>query len=118
MDHLRINLMTASVTSETRTRLAPLKCVNCNAPLVVVNRPSLVCRFCGAVNFVSSEYREELRLARDLDSTTREAAREWLRLAHIKVSRRRLICGVLAPFVLISGGGGGFFFSGVGGGGE
>jgi len=113
MDHLRINLMTASITSETRTRLAPLECVNCNAPLVVVNRPSLVCRFCGAVNFVSSEYREELRLARDLDSTTREAAREWLRLAHIKVSRRRLICGVLAPFVLMSGGLVVFLFAGL-----
>src|ERR1041385_5480206 len=93
MDHLRINLMTASVPSETRTRLAPLECVNCNAPLVVVNRPSLVCRFCGAVNFVPSEYREELRLARDLDSTTREAAREWLRLGALQGSRRGVILG-------------------------
>lgn len=49
-------------------------------------------------------YREELRLARDLDSATREAAERWLRLAHIKAPRWWLICAAIAPFVLMTGG--------------
>lgn len=96
--------MTTSIASKTRSKLAPLRCVNCNAPLVVVDGPSLVCRFCAAVNVVPQNYREELRLARDLDSTTREAAEQWLRLAHIKVPAWWLICAALAPFVLLTGG--------------
>ena len=94
--------MSRSITSETRRRLAPLLCVNCNAPLVVVDAPSLVCRFCRATNIVPQVYREELRLARDLDSTTREAAAQWLRLAHIKAPRWKLVCAALAPFVLMT----------------
>src|ERR1044072_7197842 len=96
--------MTTSVTSETRPRLAPLVCANCNAPLVVVDGPSLVCRFCGASNVIPQIYREELRLTRDLDSATRNAAEQWLRLAHIKVPRWWFICAAIAPFVLMSGG--------------
>jgi len=49
-------------------------------------------------------YREELRLARDLDSATREAAAQWMRLARIKTSRWWLICAAIAPFVLMTGG--------------
>jgi hypothetical protein len=48
-------------------------------------------------------YREELRLTRDLDSATREAAEQWMRLAQIKVPRWRLICAAIAPFVLLTG---------------
>jgi len=87
----------------TRPGLAPLQCVDCNAPLVVVDAPSLVCRFCGATNVMPEIYREELRLTRDLDSATREAAEQWLRLAQIKVSRWWLICATIAPFVLLTG---------------
>ena len=94
-------LMTTSVTSE---RLAPLLCVNCNAPLVVVDAPSLVCGFCGATNVVPEVYREELRLTRDLDSATREAAEQWLRLARIKVPRWWFTCAAIAPFGLMTGG--------------
>src|SRR5215467_7211600 len=90
-------------TSETRPRLAPLQCINCNAPLVVVDAPSLVCRFCGARNVVPEIYREELLLTRDLDSITRKAAEQWMCLAHIKVPRWWLICAALAPFVLMTG---------------
>ncbi len=96
--------MTTSVTSETRPGLAPLLCVNCNAPLVVIDAPSLVCGFCGVSNVVPEGYREELRLARDLDSATRNAAEQWMRLAHIKVPRWWLICAAIAPFVLLTGG--------------
>src|ERR1041385_4682134 len=96
--------MTKSVTAETRPRLAPLQCVNCNAPLVVVDAPSLICRFCNAVNVMPQVYREELRLARDLDSATHEAAVQWLRLARIKVPRWQLVCAAIAPFVLMTGG--------------
>jgi len=96
--------MTTSITSETRPRLAPLVCVNCNAPLVVVDGPSLVCRFCGASNVIPQAYREELRLTRDFDSATRDAAEQWLRLAHIKVPRWWFICAAVAPFVLMTGG--------------
>ncbi len=90
--------------SEAKPRLAPLQCVNCNAPLVVVDAPSLVCPFCGAANVMPQVYREELRLTRDLDSATREAATQWLRLAHIKVPRWWFICAAIAPFVLLTGG--------------
>ena len=86
-----------------RQRLAPLLCVNCNAPLVVVDTPAVVCSFCGATNVMPQVYREELRLTRDLDSATREAAEQWLRLAHIKVPRWWLICATIAPFVLMTG---------------
>ena len=96
--------MTTSVTSETRPRLAPLVCSNCNAPLVVVDGPSLVCRFCNASNVIPPVYREELRLARDLDSATLNAAQQWLRLAHIKVPRWWFIFAAIAPFVLMTGG--------------
>jgi hypothetical protein len=47
-------------------------------------------------------YREELRLARDLDSATREAAEQWIRLAGIKVQRWLFICAAVAPFVLMT----------------
>ena len=88
----------------TRPRLAPLQCVDCNAPLVVVDAPSLVCRFCGATNVMPQIYREELRLTRDLDSATRKAAEQWMRLAQIKVPRWWLICAAIAPFVLMTAG--------------
>jgi hypothetical protein len=89
-------------TSVTRPRLAPLLCANCNASLVVIDAPSLVCGFCGATNVVPVVYREELRLARDLDSATRQAAEQWLRLARIKVPRGWLVCAALVPFVLLT----------------
>ena len=91
------------ITSDPRHRLAPLQCVNCNAPLVVVDTPALACRFCGATNVMPPVYREELRLTRDLDSATRQAAEQWMRLAHIKVPRWWLICAAIAPFVLLTG---------------
>jgi len=96
--------MSTSITSETRPKLAPLLCINCNAPLVVVDAPSLVCPFCEAANVMPQIYREELRLARDLDSATRDAAERWMRLAHIKEPRWWLICAAIAPFVLMTGG--------------
>ena len=96
--------MSASINLETRTRLTPLLCVNCNAPLVVVDADSLVCGFCQAINVVPEIYREELRLARDLDSATRKAAEQWLRLAQIKVTRWWLTCAAVAPFVLLTAG--------------
>jgi hypothetical protein len=89
--------------SETRQKLAPFQCANCNAPLVVVDASSLDCRFCRAANVVPPVYREELRLTRDLDSATRQAAEQWLRLARIKVSRWSLIGATTAPFVLMTG---------------
>ena len=95
--------MSTSITSE-RTRLAPLLCVNCNAPLVVVDAPSLVCRFCGAINITPQVYRDELQLTRNLDSATRKAAEQWLRLAQIKVPRWWLISAAIAPFVLMTSG--------------
>lgn len=96
--------MSTSITSETKRRLEPLQCANCNAPLVVIDAASIVCRFCSAINVVPEIYREELRLTRDLDSATREAAEQWLRLAHIKAPRWFLICAAIAPFVLMTAG--------------
>lgn len=94
--------MSTFITSEHRPGLTPLRCDNCNAPLVVVDAPTLVCRFCGVTNVMPPVYREELRLARDLDSATRQAAEQWLRLAHIRVPRWWLICAAIAPFVLMT----------------
>jgi hypothetical protein len=96
--------MSKSITTETKLRLTPLLCVNCNAPLVVVDAPSLTCSFCGAANLMPDAYREELRLTRTLDSATREAAAQWLRLARIKAPRWQLIRAASAPFVLMTGG--------------
>lgn len=91
-------------TSLTSQRLVPLECVNCHAPLVVMDAPAIVCRFCGAGNLVAQVYRDELRLTQNLDSATREAAEQWLRLAQIKVPRWQLTCVAVAPFVLMTGG--------------
>ncbi|HKV34691.1 MAG TPA: hypothetical protein VJP89_10230 [Pyrinomonadaceae bacterium] len=69
----------------------------------MIDAPSLVCRFCGATNVIPPDYREELRLTRDLDSATRKAAAEWLRLEQIKVPRWWLISAAILPFVLMTG---------------
>ena len=95
--------MSTSITSATRHRLARLQCISCNAALVVVDGPSLVCRFCGTSNVMPQAYREQLRLTRDLDSATREAAEQWLRLARIKVPRWWMIFAASAPFALMAG---------------
>ena len=51
-----------------------------------------------------SAYREELRLARDLDQTTRRAIAEWDRLDHINVPRWWFVSAVSIPFLLITAG--------------
>lgn len=91
--------------SELRSRpsLVPFKCVDCNALLAVVDGPSVVCPFCGASNVVPQGYRDELQLTRSLDSTTREAAAQWLQLARLKVPRWWQTFTALAPFVLLAG---------------
>ena len=78
--------------------------MTCNAPLVVVDAPSLTCPYCRAANVIPSAYREELRLKRDLGSATREAAAQWLRLARIRVPRWWFISTAIAPFAVMSGG--------------
>jgi DNA-directed RNA polymerase subunit RPC12/RpoP len=82
----------------------PFQCSRCNAPLVVVDAPTAVCPYCGAVNEVPASYREELRLARDLDQTTRRAIAEWARLDHISVPRWWFVGAVTIPFLLIAAG--------------
>jgi len=94
----------AGGTDSALAMIAPLQCVGCNAPLVVVDAPSLACRYCGAINAVPEAYREELRLARDLDEATRHAIREWARLDHIKVPRWWFVCAASTPFLLMAGG--------------
>ena len=84
--------------------LDPFQCTRCNGSLVVVDAPTVVCRFCGAVNEVPAAYRKELRLARDLDQTTRRAIAEWARLSNIKVPRWWFVTAVSIPFLLITGG--------------
>jgi DNA-directed RNA polymerase subunit RPC12/RpoP len=80
----------------------PFLCSRCNASLVVVDAPTVVCRYCAAMNEVPPAYREELRLSRDLDQTTRHAIAEWARLDHIKVPRWWFIGTAGIPFVLIA----------------
>ena len=82
----------------------PYLCARCNASLVVVDAPSVECRYCGAVNEVPAAYREELRLTRDLDQTTRRAIEEWARLDRIKVPPLWFVSSVSIPFLLLAGG--------------
>jgi len=82
----------------------PFQCTRCNASLVVVDSPTVVCRYCGALNEVPAAYREELRLSRDLDQTTRRAIAEWARLDHITVPRWWFVGTASIPFLLIAGG--------------
>ena len=89
-------------TLETRRMIAPLQCISCNAPLVVLDAPSLACPYCGAINAVPETYRDELRLSRDLDEATRRAVKEWTRLNQIKAPRWWFICAASAPFVLMA----------------
>lgn len=84
--------------------LDPFQCNHCNAPLVVVDAPTVVCTYCGAINEVPVAYREELRLARDLDQTTRRAIAEWARLDSINVPRWWFVGAVSIPFLLITAG--------------
>ena len=80
----------------------PFQCTRCNAALVVVDAPTLACPYCGAVNEVPLAYREELRLTRDLDQTTRRAIAEWARLDRIEVPRWWFVTTVSIPFLLIT----------------
>lgn len=82
----------------------PFQCARCDASLVVVDAPTVICRFCGVTNEVPAAYREELRLARDLDQTTRRAIAEWERLDHIKVPRGWFVSTATIPFLLIAAG--------------
>ena len=84
--------------------MAPLQCVSCNAPLAVVDSSSTVCSFCRHINSIPPQYRDELRLTRELDDATRNAAREWLRLHQITFPRWFFVCAALAPFILMSAG--------------
>ena len=82
----------------------PFQCSRCNGALVVVDAPTVACRYCGAVNEVPVAYREELRLSRDLDQTTRHAIAEWERLDRIKVPHWWFVAAVSVPFLLIAAG--------------
>ena len=82
----------------------PFQCSRCNASLVVVDGPTVACRYCGAVNEVPAAYREELRLSRELDQTTRRAIAEWARLDRIKVQRWWFVSAASIPFLIIAAG--------------
>lgn len=80
----------------------PFQCTRCNASLVVADAPTVVCRYCGTINEVPTAYREELRLTRDLDQTTRRAIAEWARLDHIEVPRWWFLGAAGIPFLLLT----------------
>lgn len=84
--------------------LDPFLCTRCNAALAVVDAPTVGCSYCGAVIEVPARYREELRLARDLDETTRRAVAEWARLDRVKVPRWLFVVAASVPFLLMAGG--------------
>jgi hypothetical protein len=93
--------------------IAPLKCVSCNAPLPVVDSSSAACPFCGTTNPIPEQYRDELRLTRELDDATRNAAREWSLLNQIIFPRWLFVSTTFAPFVLMSGGLAALLFEGL-----
>jgi hypothetical protein len=82
--------------------IVPLQCIDCNAPLELVDAPTLACRFCGSVNVMPEAYRLELRLSRDLDEATRQAIDAWARLDRVKTSRWWFVCATSAPFVFMA----------------
>jgi len=82
----------------------PFQCARCNASLAVVDAPTIVCRYCGDANEVPAAYREELRLKRDLDQTTRRAIAEWARLDKIKAPRWWFVITASIPFLIVAGG--------------
>jgi len=84
--------------------IAPLQCVSCNSPLPVVDSSSAVCPFCGTRNPIPQQYRDELRLTRELDDATRNAAQEWSRLNQISFPRGWFVCAAFAPFIWMSSG--------------
>ena len=84
--------------------IAPLQCGSCNAPLAVIDSSSVVCAFCRTGNPIPQQYRDELRLTRELDDATRNAAREWARLNQISFPRWFFVCSACAPFILMTGG--------------
>jgi predicted RNA-binding Zn-ribbon protein involved in translation (DUF1610 family) len=92
------------IRETSRSMIDPFQCARCNASLVVVDAPTVLCRSCGVTNEVPAAYREELRLARNLDQTTRRAIAEWERLDHIKVPRWWFVTTVSIPFLLIAAG--------------
>jgi len=93
--------------------IAPFQCAHCNAPLLVVDAPTLVCRYCGTINQIPEAYREELRLARDLDQATRRAIEEWARLDDMNVPRWWFVCAATIPFLLLTTGLGVFLAAGL-----
>jgi len=102
-DGRRSALSALSVANNSRM-IDPFQCTRCNASLAVVDAPTVVCRYCGAVNEVPAAYREELRLSRELDETTHRAIAEWARLDRIKVPRWWFTGAVCIPFLLLAGG--------------
>src|ERR1044072_1724361 len=82
----------------------PFLCNRCNASLVVVDAPTVVCRFCTAINGVPVAYGKELRLSRELDQATRQAIAEWARLDRIKVPHWLFVIAAGIPFLIIAGG--------------
>src|SRR5262245_31268207 len=84
--------------------LAPLQCVSCNAPLAIVDSSSSACFFCGKRNSIPQQYQDELRLTRELDEATRQAARAWSRLNQVNLRRWWFVCAAFAPFILMGGG--------------
>jgi DNA-directed RNA polymerase subunit RPC12/RpoP len=93
--------------------IAPFQCAHCNAPLAVVDAPTLVCRYCGTINQIPAAYHEELRLARDLDQATRRAIEEWAHLDDVKVPRWWFVCAATIPFLLLTTGLGVFLAAGL-----
>ena len=84
--------------------IAPLQCGSCNAPLAVIDSSSVICAFCRTSNPIPQQYRDELRLTRELDDAARNAAREWARLNQISFPRWFFVCSACAPFILMTGG--------------
>lgn len=79
-----------------------LECTTCDAPLPLVDEPSVACSYCGATCVVPEEHRRALRTARERTEATARAIARWRRLEAIHVPRALYVVASLVPFSIFA----------------
>ncbi len=79
-----------------------LECTTCDAPLPLVDEPTVACPYCGATCAVPEEHRRALRIARERTEATARAIARWQRLDAIHVPRALYVAASLVPFSIFT----------------